>query len=242
MKMRLLSFCTYFCMIVFFGLFAHAENKPPVLVELFTSEGCNSCPPADSLLTELSAHSDIIAIAYHVTYWDYLGWKDKLAREWSNDVQKKYARSLQLTSLYTPQIIIDGRHSEVGSNRNAINHLIAMRQRDQNRLILQIDDLTSHYQVRIDNSTLSSDPGKVNIHAVYYLKPVQNNILSGENRGKLLKHTNVALKQKIIGRWNGKPNAEYRIKKPTDSTLGGVAVFIKTQAKGVVIGSQKLNF
>ena len=99
-------------------LSAHAPlaETRPVVVELFTSQGCSSCPPADRLLAELATRSDVIALGYHINYWDRLGWRDPLSRSSSTERQRSYA--LQFASqVYTPQIVIDGRSEMVGSDR-----------------------------------------------------------------------------------------------------------------------------
>ena len=92
----------------------------PAVVELFTSEGCSSCPPAEAYTAELAQRSDILALTFHVTYWDNLGWSDQFGFPEATQRQRTYAESLRLNSVFTPQTVIDGRHSFVGSDRNAI--------------------------------------------------------------------------------------------------------------------------
>lgn len=92
----------------------------PVVVELFTSQGCSSCPPADALLNELAKRPDVIALGFHVDYWDSLGWKDPLSAPGSTQRQRDYARLLSLPTIYTPQMVIDGHLQLVGSDRTAV--------------------------------------------------------------------------------------------------------------------------
>src|SRR4051794_10112623 len=96
----------------------HAETRP-VVVELFTSQGCSSCPPADALLRELAGRADVIALGFHISYWDRLGWKDPLSNEASTDRQKAYASRLS-GRVYTPQIVVEGTNEIVGSDRAAV--------------------------------------------------------------------------------------------------------------------------
>jgi len=103
---------------------AAAETRPPV-VELFTSQGCSSCPPADALLGELARRGDVIALGFHIDYWDKLGWKDPLSTPQSTERQRRYAR-LFGTPTYTPQLVIDGTREMVGSQRETV--LAALRQ------------------------------------------------------------------------------------------------------------------
>jgi len=89
----------------------------PVVVELFTSQGCSSCPPADALLAELTGRPDVVALSFHVDYWDYIGWKDPYASPQYTARQQRYTQALNLRYVYTPQIVVDGRADVVGSHR-----------------------------------------------------------------------------------------------------------------------------
>jgi len=103
---------------------SRAESPPPVVVELFTSQGCSSCPPADAFLNDLSRRDDVIALSLHVDYWDYIGWEDPFATPESTNRQRRYAPVLVERSVYTPQMVIDGAAHEVGSKRKAVTRLI----------------------------------------------------------------------------------------------------------------------
>src|SRR5258708_19913450 len=92
----------------------------PVVVELFTSQGCSSCPPADAYVGVLSARSDVLALSFHVDYWDDLGWRDRFALAQSVERQNIYARNLRRSSVYTPQLVVDGRDDSVGSDGKAV--------------------------------------------------------------------------------------------------------------------------
>src|SRR5260370_33697118 len=92
----------------------------PVVVELFTSQGCSSCPPADAYVGKLSARSDVLALSFHVDYWDDLGWRDRFALAQSVETQNIYARNLRRPAVYTPQLVVDGRDDSVGSDGKAV--------------------------------------------------------------------------------------------------------------------------
>jgi hypothetical protein len=95
---------------------AHADSRPVTVVELYTSQGCSSCPPADAYLGKIANRDDIIALSFHVDYWDYIGWKDKFARPEHTQRQRKYAGHLGMGYIYTPQLVVQGMaHSAHGS-------------------------------------------------------------------------------------------------------------------------------
>src|ERR1700750_3217647 len=103
--------------IALLALSAAADATPrPVVIELFTSQGCSSCPPADAYVGKLSNRKDVIALAFHVTYWDDLGWRDRFALTEAVDRQNVYARNFRSTSVYTPQLIVDGLSGQPGTN------------------------------------------------------------------------------------------------------------------------------
>lgn len=101
----------------------NADSRAAV-IELFTSEGCNSCPPAEAYIGELARRPDVLALAYHVDYWDELGWRDRFALRESAVRQRMYAQALGRPSLYTPQVIVDGRQDYVGSDRARIERAL----------------------------------------------------------------------------------------------------------------------
>src|SRR5713101_2054972 len=108
----------------------NAEPRP-VVVELFTSQGCSSCPPADALLGELSRRAGVLALGFHISYWDRLGWRDPLSSSASTERQKAYARRLTGGQVYTPQLVVDGTSEMVGSDREAV--LAALREAGEAR-------------------------------------------------------------------------------------------------------------
>jgi len=103
---------------------ASAQSRP-VVVELFTSQGCSSCPPAEAYLGQLSTRPDVVALAFHVDYWDDLGWRDRFALRQSVERQDIYAKNLHRSSVYTPELVIDGRFDAVGADKRALARALA---------------------------------------------------------------------------------------------------------------------
>ena len=177
-----------------------AAGRQPVLVELFTSEGCSSCPPADRLLTNLQydqplAGADVIALEFHVDYWDRLGWKDPFSSPAYTRRQENYSRQLNLDSTYTPQMIVDGRYEFVGSNSAKANETITKSSAESKAAI----DLTvsgGKVSVKIDGLKSNSD-------AVVYLAisetKLSTKVGGGENSGSTLGHSSVVRNLTSIG-------------------------------------------
>src|SRR3954452_4721619 len=119
---------------------AEAAPAAPVLVELFTSEGCSSCPLADTVLGELAARADVLPLAFHVTYWDQLGWVDGFGDDRWTQRQRDYARVLGTQGLYTPQAVIAGQADVVGSSRGTVLQAVDIVLRHGSARLLAIDE------------------------------------------------------------------------------------------------------
>ena len=176
-----------------------AERLNPVVVELFTSQGCNSCPPADAYLGELTKRSDVLALSWHVDYWDYIGWKDPFAQAAFTARQRDYGRALAQRYVYTPQMVVDGRLQGIGSEKSTINGLIseAARQRVA----------SSRPTLKLDGDTLRIEGGKVEAPAIVWLALFEpehrTSVRRGENAGRNLGNYNVVRELRVLGRYKG---------------------------------------
>jgi hypothetical protein len=179
---------------------AGAAERSPVVVELFTSQGCNSCPPADAFLGELAKRPDIIALSLHVDYWDYIGWKDPFAQRAFTERQRAYSRTLAQRYVYTPQMVIDGHLQGVGSNRSAIEHLI--REAAKTREAVNRPSLRrTGDEIRIEGGNTAPAVVWLAIYDAAHRTPVAR----GENAGKQLANHHVVREWRTLGRYDGKP-------------------------------------
>jgi len=176
---------------------------PRALVELFTSQGCSSCPAADKLLGELAGDPSLVAISVPIDYWDYLGWKDTLASPAHSARQRAYARVRGDRQVYTPQIVVNGSTHVLGSDHAAIERAIV--QTDRNAAIMSVPILMSiggsKLNVRVESSGRDHFGGEVWLCPL--AKSVQVQIGRGENRGRTVTYHNVVRRWVKLGDWIG---------------------------------------
>lgn len=197
----------------------------PVVVELYTSQGCNSCPPADELMGMLTERADVIALSLHVDYWDYLGWKDELASPLNTKRQRAYAKVLGERTIYTPQMIVQGQASIVGTHERDLERQIRAF-RDQPLLVnLSADRDAAEVSVSL-SAVDAAAPASV-IYCVEYSPLETVDIERGENAGKRIDYSNIVKMWKKIGVWNGRDPMTINAK-----LVGGMPVVVIVQAKG----------
>ena len=181
---------------------AHAGAKlvRPVVVELYTSQGCSSCPPADALLVQLSQRRDVLAMSLPVTYWDMLGWKDTLATEGNTHRQETYANVMGRGGVYTPQMVIDGVDDVVGSRQAQVDAAIAARQADMRAVPVEISATPEYIHVVVGASA-EAETGTIWMFHILTQSTV--NVVAGENEGRKLTYRNVVRDVRAIGTWKG---------------------------------------
>ncbi len=179
---------------------AQSATQSPVVVELFTSQGCSSCPPADALMHDLAGRDDVIALALHVDYWDYIGWKDEFANPAFAERQRGYATEAGRRSIYTPQMIINGVTDIVGARPMELSKAIADHAAKPSVMGLSV--VRSGDQLAI-TAQASPTPGPFLVHLVRYVPERTANITRGENAGHTLSYANVADEWKILTEWDG---------------------------------------
>jgi hypothetical protein len=185
---------------------ARAEGRP-VVVELFTSEGCSSCPPADEVLSDLArSRPDVLPLAFHITYWDRLGWPDPFALKAATDRQRDYAVLLGSDSIYTPQMVVDGRADVVGSDRDgvlaALRHAASTRQAP---VALRLARAGGQITLDVGAGTLGAGTGaaRASLLLVGYDTEHRTKVARGENAGSTLTESNVVRGLARVADWHG---------------------------------------
>ncbi|MFD1912110.1 DUF1223 domain-containing protein [Halodurantibacterium flavum] len=173
----------------------------PVVVELYTSQGCSSCPPADELMERLAARPDIIPLALHVDYWDYIGWADEFADPAFTDRQKGYARAAGERAIYTPQMIVGGIDRVEGVRPMMVADLITSHRARVNPV--QVRLAPEGDRVRIHLSAEPALPSAAQVHLVRYRPQETVKIERGENAGRTVTYHNIVTYWETIARWDG---------------------------------------
>lgn len=213
---------------------AKAQTAPPdkpVVVELFTSQGCSSCPPADALLGELARLPNVIALAFHVDYWDSIGWRDRYEIPMATARQARYVTNLNLSSAFTPQVVIDGIASYVGSDRRRI--LAAMAQR-QEEVPVAVEVSPSELTIRLPER---AELRGYDVNVVAYLPEASTAIGRGENSGRTLTEFNIVREWRRVATWDGKASV---LRLPLESfpaDASRVAVLLQKSNQGSILGS-----
>jgi hypothetical protein len=184
-----------------------AADRKPVVVELFTSEGCSDCPPADQVLARLAAEqpvpgANVIVLGEHVDYWNQLGWADPFSSAQFSGRQSDYAHAFGRSDVFTPEMIVDGRDSFVGSNYSRAVQAIAQSASKPGLSVtlsrMGGDPAAPHVRIRVDGAALSGD--SADIWLAIAQNRLSSKVLGGENRGRTLAHTAVVRRLSAVGR------------------------------------------
>jgi|SRR5271165_2581502 len=206
----------------------HAGERP-ILVELFTSEGCSSCPPADALLAELASRPEVLALSFHVDYWDRLGWKDPFSSPDATRRQNGYADLLHLATVYTPQMVVDGRWQAVGSDRGEVERALSTAQRN-------LDEVPVALTIDHGRAQITLGPDEKGVSAALLLigfdRRHVTSVARGENSGRTLPHVDVVRSIEEVAQFDGRRTA---FEAPIRSSCDRIAAILQAR-DGRVVG------
>lgn len=222
---------------------AHAgEQAQPVLIELFTSQGCSSCPPADQILGDLQKRNDVVALSFSIDIWDYVGWRDTLATRENTLRQQAYEKVLPSHRVYTPQMVIDGVRDVVGNQRKEVLAAVDKRLSDTRgkKLTVALAQAGDTVQVRIGASTALKTSATVWLARTLSSRTV--NIAKGENSGRVITYHNVVRGFAAVGKWSGDVvTLELPAQGEQGEITDGIAVWVQTGSHGPVLGAAQLR-
>ena len=223
---------------------ANDNRAIAAVIELYTSQGCSSCPPADALLQRYAERKDVMALSLPVDYWDYIGWKDTFALPQNSQRQRSYVTAIGARSVFTPQVIVNGRASAVGSSRSGVDQ--AIRSTTAAFTARRVPILGTHTKNGVVVNIGSQRGQSVSQPATVWLLKVTRSadvaIKRGENGGRTVTYTNVVRSMVPIGKWSGKPVSIPVSKKAqrTDDTQR-TAVLLQEGTDGPIIGAAWLD-
>lgn len=215
---------------------AAADPAPqPIVVELFTSQGCSSCPPADAFLAELAQRPELLALSFHVDYWNYIGWNDPFSSAEATQRQRDYGRALGSHVVYTPQMVIDGRWDVIGSKRAAVEKAIATAAAAPHVALSLSGDAVAGYRLVLPATELTV-PARVWL--VLYDGLHRTAVETGENAGEMIENRNVVRAIVDLGTWDGTAT-EMPIMLDAAQTAGrdNCAVIVQQDGPGAVLGA-----
>jgi hypothetical protein len=205
------------------------RQNPTAVVELFTSQGCSSCPPADARLTELAKRPEVVALAYHVDYWDYIGWPDTFGSSANSDHQRAYSQAWGSSRIFTPQMVVNGSEGVVGSRKQEVD--IAL----QNAQL----ELPVVLQTRGDMLKIVIGPkqglSEAVVWLVTFIDSAEVAIERGENEGKKIAYTQIVTGRQVLGMWE--PATGTTLKLPLAEILvdpaNGAAIIVQEDRNGM---------
>jgi hypothetical protein len=219
---------------------ASAMAEPRAVIELFTSQGCSSCPPADRLLSELRNDSSLLTLSLPIDYWDYLGWKDTLAMPGHTARQKAYSQVRGDREVYTPQVVVNGVAQALGSDRTEIEKAVAQSRQQVSALSVPVQVVVANERVTVTLPNGNGD-GTAGVWLCPLSRSITVGIGRGENHGRTITYTNVVRRWVKLGTWSGKSET---FTVPVDAIksagIDAVAVMVQSGSAdkpGVMLGA-----
>lgn len=202
------------------------SGQPKGVVELFTSQGCASCPPADAALQKMIEKGDVIGLSFHVDYWNYLGWNDSLSSKENTERQYGYARALGRNGVYTPQAVLNGRDHAKGADVKAIYTKLEEFASSGKGLTVPVQSRLVNDEIEIN---IGAGKGKADIVVAYFNQQQMVDVTRGENKGRKISYWHSVYDVQTVGMWNGEA---MKVNLPASvlgkAKKGGCAVLLQT--------------
>ncbi|MFM9848980.1 MAG: DUF1223 domain-containing protein [Hyphomicrobiaceae bacterium] len=222
---------------------AAPDNQPKAVLELYTSQGCSSCPTADALLGTYARRGDIVGLTLPVDYWDYLGWKDTLADAKFTARQRAYAKSRGDGRIYTPQVVVNGLAHVNGAQAKDIDYAITKTAAKLSGIRIPVRVASQGDKIVIDIGAVAegdrAEDGAVWL--AFLRKEVQVPVRKGENQGQMLTYYNVVREWKQAGTWNGQPMTIQVDRQSVKSDVDSCAVLLQGGMTGPIVGAAYLG-
>ena len=213
--------------------YASAREARPIVVELFTSQGCSSCPPADAIVAELARrHADVLPLTFHVTYWNGLGWNDPFSFPGATDRQKRYVALRTSPAVYTPDLVVEGRRDAIGSDRAAVEREVAAALREV-KAEAPVEVSRNGTQLAI---TVGQGSGHGAVLLVGFDREHETAVGRGENGGRTLREANIVRSLERIGTWSGEI-----LELSTKTSAGEEAAVIIQAEDGRILGAGRVR-
>lgn len=213
-----------------------SADQRPVVVELYTSQGCSSCPPADSIFGQLEGRDDVIAIAMHVDYWDYIGWKDEFGHPDHAVRQRAYAQNAGRRSIYTPEMVVNGVLDIVGAKPMVLADAIAQYRDVAPKMTLE--GARQGETLRVQGSKMSGGAKAMDVYVLRIMPKQSTKITRGENRGKTFEYSNIAHDWQMVGTWNGTSPLDMTV---TVTGTDPVVVLVQEANVGPIVAAARFD-
>ena len=220
-----------------------ALEPSPVVVELFTSQGCSSCPPADKLLRQIGREPGVLALSFHVDYWNRLGWADPFSdRRWS-ERQESYARAFRADGVYTPMMVIDGRQDLVGSKSTQVREAIAERRSAaaSAQLLVETEIAAGTVEVRVRVTTLRPLPSKTDVVLLIFENGHRTAVTRGENARRMLRNDFVVRERLVEPLREGEIILHQKLAEDWEPEALGIAVLVQERVSRRILAAHAVD-